>query len=95
MKFFYTKIYHTKVSLHENFQIYGTCNSHKKISHIKLSLYGNIHVPDVLVAPLWISVCDSLSQLQHAALSMPPSGEEVQCHVLHARLATNMKGQEP
>ena len=23
MKFFYTKIYHTKVSLHENFQIYG------------------------------------------------------------------------
>ena len=22
-KFFYTKIYHTKVSLHENFQIYG------------------------------------------------------------------------
>ena len=24
MKNFYTKIYHTKVSLHENFQIYGT-----------------------------------------------------------------------
>ena len=23
MKIFYTKIYHTKVSLHENFQIYG------------------------------------------------------------------------
>ena len=35
-----------------------------------------VFVPDVLVAPLWISVCDSLSQLQHAALSMPLSGEE-------------------
>ena len=23
MKYFYTKIYHTKVSLHESFQIYG------------------------------------------------------------------------
>ena len=27
-KIFYTKIYHTKVSLHENFQIYGTCAYH-------------------------------------------------------------------
>ena len=26
-KNFYTKIYHTKVSLHENFQIYGTNNN--------------------------------------------------------------------
>ena len=24
MKIFYTKIYHTKISLHENFQIYGS-----------------------------------------------------------------------
>ena len=28
VNFFYTKIYHTKVSLHKNFQIYGTWLNH-------------------------------------------------------------------
>ena len=72
-KIFYTKIYHTKVSLHENFQIYGNAKHHCLLYYYVFESSAHTH------EALLINQIQGLDQYSSVGTYLP-SQEMIQIH---------------